>query len=158
MQAYPCVHPYLDGDTKVPRPHSHNPSLYRDYDLTMEQAWASPPWVKCTGSLDHGTTMKTSRATATNSHYATTFARTVMTPTIPCLNAPPPTTCAMIDSVASSHCTTRTSVLAAQPTPADTSLTQCSMTTTLGSWRTSTPTWGATWEKLDAGTHQSREG
>ena len=53
-QAYPRVHPYLDGDAKVPQPHSHNPSLYRDYDLTMEQAmglstmgqvhWLPCPW------------------------------------------------------------------------------------------------------------------
>ena len=38
VQAYPRVHPYLDGDAKVPRSHSHNPGLYWDNDLTMEQA------------------------------------------------------------------------------------------------------------------------
>ena len=53
-QAYPRVHPYLDGDAKVPRPHSCNPSLYCNYDLTMEQAmglstmgqvhWLPCPW------------------------------------------------------------------------------------------------------------------
>ena len=53
-QAYPRVHPYLDGDTKVPRPQSCNPGLYCDYDLTMEQAmglstmgqvhWLPRPW------------------------------------------------------------------------------------------------------------------
>lgn len=53
-QAYPHVHPYLDGDAMVPQPHSHNPGLYCDYDLTMEQAmglstmgqvhWLPRPW------------------------------------------------------------------------------------------------------------------
>ena len=53
-QAYPCVHPYLDGDAMVPQPHSHNPGLYREYPLTMVQAmglstmgqvhWLPLPW------------------------------------------------------------------------------------------------------------------
>lgn len=53
-QAYPCVHPYLDGDAMVPCPHSRKPALYCNYPLTMEQAmglstmgqvhWLPRPW------------------------------------------------------------------------------------------------------------------
>ena len=53
-QAYPHVHPYLMREAKVPCPHSHNPTLYHNYPLTMEQAmglstmgqvhWLPCPW------------------------------------------------------------------------------------------------------------------
>jgi hypothetical protein len=54
-QAYPRVHPYLTGKTKVPFPGSSRPASHRDYPLTMEEAltidttsanvtWLPRPW------------------------------------------------------------------------------------------------------------------
>ena len=70
-QAYSHMHPYLNGEARVPRPHSHNPGLYHKYPLTMEQAmglstmgqvhWLPRPWYHdkdrpgslCSFSLHH---------------------------------------------------------------------------------------------------------
>jgi hypothetical protein len=51
-QAYPCIHPYLAGTTKVPLPYSACPASHHDYPLTMKEAltidsdvsWLPHPW------------------------------------------------------------------------------------------------------------------
>ena len=101
---------------------------------------------------------RTNQDVATHSPSVTTFAPTATTQAIPPLNVPCHTTYAMTICVASSHRTTRTSVLAAWQTLITTSLTPCLTTTMMGSWKMWTLIQGATWERLDAWKHQHRRG
>ena len=157
-QAYPCVHPYLDGDAMVPRPHSHNPVLYRDYPLTMEQAmglstmgqvhWLPRPWYHDEDQPGRGTQFSLC-------HNLCPYCNN---PNHSPPQYPAPIICVTTAYAASFHCTTRISAQDAQPMLATTSSTLCLMITTWDLWKTSMLTLEVTPERLDAWKHQSREG